>query len=116
MSDSLYDWYRWGGRIPRKTKKKILGIKIRRKELRLMLGTIKFGEPIKTMYERRECNHGLFCPKCGERGYVGTGNKTYYPEHWENFYCIRCRFQVGVIDNSPFYHALEFPEFNYELP
>ena len=114
MSVKLMDWYYFGGRIPRKIKKKQLGKKIRRKVLRHMLNTLTFGEPIRTMYERRETNHGLFCPHCGETGYVGTGNKTSYPEHWEYFKCIRCRKVVGYIDNSPFIHALECKENNYD--
>jgi hypothetical protein len=107
MTNKLYHWIRYGGKIPRKLKKKILGKKMKRKELRFMIRTLKFGEPIRTMYERREINHGMFCPKCGERGAVGTGNKTTYPEHWEQFYCVRCHYQVAEIDNSPFIHVLE---------
>src|SRR5687768_4951240 len=116
MSKKLYEWLTNGGRIPRKLKKKILGKKMKRKHLRYMLRTLKLGPPVKTMYERVESNHGLFCPKCGERGVRRTGNMTTYPEHWEDFFCLRCGHKVGVIDNSPFYHALQFPESNYELP
>jgi hypothetical protein len=116
MDRKLYEWYYEGGRIPRKIKKKVLDRRIKRRVLRYLLNTIKFGPPIKTMFERPETNHGLFCPHCGERGYIGTGNKAIYPEHWEYFHCLRCRKPVGVIDNSPFYHALQFPEDLYELP
>jgi len=110
MSSKLYEWFREGGRIPRKLKKQVLGKKMKRKVLRHMLKTLQFGPPIVTMWDRRECNHGLFCPNCGERDYRGTGNMTEYPEHWEYFYCIRCRKKVGEIDNSPFYHVLEYKD------
>lgn len=111
MSSKLWEWYRYGGRIPRKTKKKVLGSRISGCKLRRMLKETKALEPINTMYERREFTpHGAFCPNCGERDYVGTGNRASYPEHWEYFHCIRCRKTVGYIDNSPFIHALECTE------
>lgn len=111
----LIDWYKWGGKIPRKIKKRTLDRKLRKRELRKRLRENKQGAPIKTMFERPEFTpHGLFCPKCGETGTRCTGNKTSYPEHWENFYCIRCGYQVAMIDNSPFIHALEMPD--YILP
>lgn len=108
------EWFHDGGRIPRKTKKRLLGELIKKTTLRKMLSETTLGEPIRTMFERREIlPHGEFCPKCGTKGYVGTGNKTCYPEHWEYFHCIRCRSVVGYIDNSPFVHALECAEDNY---
>lgn len=112
-SKKLLDWYLSGGRIPRKIKKKILGYKFSNCKIRRMIKETKPLASIKTMYERREFTpHGAFCPKCGERNYIGTGNRASYPEHWEYFHCIRCRKTVGYIDNSPFIHALECPE-NY---
>jgi len=79
-----------------------------------MLEEIIVLEPIKTMYERREIiPHGAFCPFCGEKQYVGSGNHSEYPDHLEYFYCLRCRRVVGYIDNSPFIHALENKDFNY---
>lgn len=109
----LLDWYRDGGRIPRRVKKKVLGRKKRRRDLRKMLSETRLGEPIKTMFERRVIEpHGMFCPTCGESNYVGTGNRAEYPEHWEYFHCLRCRRVVGYIDNSPFVHALECEDYN----
>lgn len=116
MKRSLLDWYYYGGKIPRKIKKSVLGYKMRRGDLRKLLDSVTFGEPIKTMFERPNISPHIFCPHCGETRYVGTGNKTSYPEHWEYFHCLRCRKVVGVIDNSPFYHALQFKEFNYQMP
>ena len=109
----LYHWYCEGGRIPRKLKKKILGRKPTRTQLRKMLSETIIGKPIRTMYERVEFTpHGAFCPKCGEKNYIGTGNKAEYPEHWETFKCLRCRNTVGYIDNSPFIHALECDDYD----
>lgn len=109
------EWYWEGGKVPRKIKKRVLGYRISGCKLRRMLRETKLGEPIVTMYERREFTpHGAFCPKCGEKDYVGSGNKTTYPEHWEYFYCVRCRHTVGYIDNSAFVHALECKENGYD--
>lgn len=115
MNNSFFYWYFNGGRIPRKVKKRTIGKRIGSGRLNKMLKETKVGSPIKTMYERVEFHpHGAFCPKCGEGQYVGSGNMTSYPEHWEKFYCIRCRNLVGYIDNSPFIHALECKENNYD--
>lgn len=101
-------------KLPRKLKKYALGKKMRRGKLRRMLDETILGPPITTMYERREFHpHGAFCPNCGHAAYYGTGNQTSYPEHWEYFYCLKCHAVVGYIDNSPFIHALECKEFDY---
>lgn len=111
----LSEWYYYGGKIPRKLKKKVLDKKPTKSKLRKMLSETVVGIPIRTMYERVEFTpHGSFCPKCGEKGYVGTGNRTSYPEHWETFRCLRCRIVVGYIDNSPFIHALECKDNGYD--
>jgi len=105
-----------GLKMPRKVKKWILGERISHCKLTRMKKNTVLGEPIQTMYERREAKpYGLFCPKCGYPGYHGSGNRTSYPEHWEYFYCNKCYNIVGIIDNSPFQHALEFPENNYKI-
>lgn len=115
MKKSLRDWYYEGGKIPRKIKKMMLGIRPSRCQLRRMISETVVQEPIRTMFERREFEpHGAFCPNCGETRYVGTGNRTGYPEHWEYFNCIRCRKVVGYIDNSPFIHALECSYNNFD--
>lgn len=115
INSNFHTWFRHGGNVPRKVKKEILGLKVQRSELRKMLQETIVGTPIKTMYERVEFTpHGAFCPHCGETKYTGTGNKTTYPEHWEYFKCLRCRKNIGYIDNSPFIHALECKEYNYD--
>lgn len=103
-----------GDKLPRKAKKVILGLKISHSKLNRLLKTVTLGEPIRTMYERREIFPYAFCPKCGCRDYQGGGNQTQYPEHWEYFRCIKCRNVVGYIDNSAFIHALECADSNYD--
>lgn len=113
MPSKLSEWFGDGGKLPRKLKKKILGERMKRGKLRKLLDSVTIGEPIKTMYETPNISPYLFCPSCGETGYRGTGNMTSYPEHWERFTCLRCHNVVGYIDNSPFIHALECKEYNY---
>lgn len=107
-------WHGDYDRIPRKIKKGVFGTRMRKQRLQRLLDSVELGAPIKTMYERRETNTGLFCPHCGYRGYRGGGNMAEYPEHWEYFYCTKCGSVVGYIDNSPFIHALECKENNYD--
>ena len=104
-----------GGNVPRKAKKLFLGNKVKRYRLRALLKSVKVLKPAKTMFESPVIEPGLFCPKCGCTESKGTGNMVEYPDHWEYFYCLRCTFKVGYIDNSPFRHCLEYAGHNYEL-
>ncbi len=96
-----------GHKVPRKVKKFFLGKRFTNSKIKRLLKKIEFGKEIRTMYERREILPFAFCPKCGCRDYVGYGNMAEYPEHWEDFICLRCRSVVASIDNSPFVHVLE---------
>lgn len=106
----------WNGeKLPRKAKKLFLGKRMSKKKLRELLASVEIGKPAETMYDEAEIKPHSFCPNCGCTGMRGTGNMTSHPEHWENFYCVKCNFLVAVIDNSPFTHALEVKEYNYDL-
>lgn len=100
-------------KLPRKIKKQILGKKMSKTKLKKLLNSVEILEGAHTMYESPYIKPYMFCPHCGCTGYRGTGNLTSYPEHWEYFYCIRCNKLVGYIDNSPFIHALECKDNNY---
>lgn len=91
-------------------------VRQKKKNARKLRYQVVLGQPIKTMYDRREVKPHLFCPFCGETRYNGSGNKAEYPEHWEYFYCAnpKCMKVVGYIDNSPFIHALECAEDNFD--
>lgn len=102
-----------GEKISRKSKKAILGKKISHSKLIRLLKSVEIGKPAQTMYEQADIKPFLFCPNCGCKETKATGNMTEYPEHWENFYCLRCENLVASIDNSPFIHALECE--NYEI-
>jgi len=103
----------YGDSLPRKAKKAIIGKAMPKSKLKLLLKSVTIGNPIGTMYERRVILPYPFCPKCGCKEYTGSGNLTTYPEHWEKFNCTRCNNLVGYIDNSPFIHALECADNNY---
>ena len=104
---------RYGYPIPRKTKKALLGNRMSKSKLRTLLASVKIGKPTTTMYESSEIEPYEFCPNCGCTLMFGSGNLTAHPEHWEKFYCGRCNDIVAYIDNSPFVHALECKEENY---
>jgi len=97
-----------GEKMPRKTKKAILGRKVGSATLKKMIKESICTYRPATMFEMPTFRHGMFCPKCGCTGMQSTGNKATYPEHWEMYNCYRCGYLVGIIDNSPFYHVLEY--------
>jgi len=55
------------------------------------------------------------CPNCGSYFAESTGNIESYPDHYEKWYCDKCNFLVGMIDNSAFVHASEFENNNYKI-
>lgn len=101
-------------KLPRKVKKYVLGKRMRKSQLKKLLKSVEVMKSAGTMYETPTIKPYLFCPHCGCTGMNGTGNLTSYPEHWEKFHCIRCHAVVAYIDNSPFIHALECKEYNYD--
>jgi len=105
----------YGDKVPRKEKKAIMGTRVSRNKLRRMLAKVQV---IQNKYPKPSTIiNGDFCPKCGcLADAVCTGNMSEYPEHYEKFTCLRCDFLLGLIDNSPYYSAFEFPEDNYEIP
>ena len=99
-------------RMPRKIKKAVLGKKMSQSKLNKLLKSVKVIEGADNIFEMPEIYPYLFCPNCGCTEWIGTGNKTSYPEHWENFHCQRCHKIVAMIDNSPFVHCLECNDYN----
>lgn len=103
----------YGEKLPRKIKKRFLGLRINKTKIKKLLKSVEIVAEARTMYEFPVIKPYMFCPHCGCTEMYGTGNKAYYPEHWEYFYCCKCKNVVGYIDNSAFIHALECPEDNY---
>ena len=89
-----------GEKLPRKAKKMIFGKHVSKTKIKLAIAELQF-------MDDGELAVGGFCPKCGCTMERGTGNMAEYPEHWEDFYCIRCNTLVGSIDNSRYMHVLE---------
>ena len=100
-------------KLPRKVKKRIFGKRMSKGKLNKLLDSVVIGRGASTMYEIADIKPYPFCPHCGCTESRGSGNLTGYPEHWERFYCLRCNAVVGYIDNSPFIHALECKEDDY---
>ena len=94
--------------LSRREKKLLFGRRPGQSKLRKAFNALNIIREPRTLSEDYEFTgvDELFCPKCGCIETMGTGNMTCYPEHWEYFYCLRCGFQVGTIDNSPFCHVL----------
>lgn len=96
--------------LSRKEKKYLFGKRPSAGKLRKMIASLIITKHPRTIYEEYSFTgvdmEELFCPKCGCVYQRGTGNMTCYPEWWEYFYCLRCGFRVGRIDNSPYVHVL----------
>ena len=98
--------------VSRKTKKFILGKKMNKRKLKARLAAVVV---TKNRYPEPATLSDDFCPKCGCEATRHTDNMAPYPEVWVKETCLRCGFLIGMADNSPWHHALEFPENNYEL-
>lgn len=99
--------YKLPQKLPRKLKKKLLGYKKTKSLLKRMIKASHITEYNTTMYDIATIEpFGLFCLECGCTDYYGSGSRVSYPEHYEYFYCIRCKSMVGWVDNSPFIHIL----------
>ena len=105
IKEKHYDTLYHKGKLPRKIKKNLLGLKISKSELKRLLKytiIINHKNPKAATIWPYE-----YCPWCGCQGTISSGNKTSYPELWVDQFCIRCGAVVGWADNSPFYHVLE---------
>ena len=96
-------------KLPRKLKKKIIGKKMGKSELRRLIESVKITqtkEPnLSSIIEPFE-----FCPECGcTVGYL-VDHHVEYPEVWYQCYCARCDSLTGEADNSVFHHVLEYAE------
>ena len=93
--------------LSRKRKRQILGLRMRRKRLRMLLRSF-------VVLERAHGMQGTiiqpfpFCPKCGCESVQWIDHPVEWPERWEEGYCQRCGFKVWESDNSPYRHVLEF--------
>ncbi|MEV2911439.1 hypothetical protein ABNF65_23245 [Paenibacillus larvae] len=109
----LYKHFGQIQRVSRKTKKAILGRKLNKREMKKRLANVVVS---KNKYPMEATISDRFCPKCGCEKTRSTENMAGYPDLWVRVYCLRCGFLVEQADNSPFYHALEYPEYDYQLP
>jgi ribosomal protein S27AE len=102
-----------GNKVSRKTKKQFLGKRPGKANLNKLLKNVQI---IPNKYPQSSTILPYpFCPKCGCTETRNTGNMAEHPELWVRTYCLRCGFLVGEADNSPFVHALECWEFDYQL-
>jgi len=95
----------------RKTKKAVIGKKMGKSKLRQLLKSVE-------IVKNGKCagiKPYTFCPKCGCTHTRSTNNMASYPELWVKIYCARCGFLVEKADNSPYVHALECADYNYEI-
>jgi len=101
-------------KLPRKLKKQILGNRVNKTKLRKMLDAVVIYKAAKTCYEGPTMNCDPFCPHCGCDAVRCINHYAEYPEMWIEDRCLRCDAVVGYIDNSPYVHALECKEDEYD--
>lgn len=102
-------------KLSRRIKKQYLGRKMNKSDLRkLLLSVVVI--PANNGYDMATILPYQFCPKCGCTATRYVDHGASYPERWASTYCVRCNWKLSTSDNSPFYHCLEYPDFNYELP
>jgi transcription initiation factor IIE alpha subunit len=99
----MYD----GGKLPRKVKKKLLGLRVSKKDLREQIKNVKIEihNPYNNGYTYDYPND-TFCPECGCIFTYDTGNIAEYPEEWIKFYCVKCGECIAYRDNGEVWHKL----------
>ncbi len=100
--------------LPRKLKKKYLGLKLNKSKLRNKLSKVIIYESAHTCYDVPNMNCEPFCPHCGCKVTYTVDHGAAYPEVWVSEICSRCDNTVGYIDNSPYTHALECKDNDYD--
>jgi predicted nucleic-acid-binding Zn-ribbon protein len=91
--------------VSRKTKKAIIGTKMKKKHLKSLINSVEIIEQHE--YYGTEIYPYQFCPKCGCKDTRSSGSMAEYPERWERIYCLRCGYLVCESDNSPYVHVLQ---------
>lgn len=95
-------------------KKALMGLRMTSSKLRRLIKTVVI-IPSTNAWDSREILPKEFCPKCGCDWVMFVDHGVEYPERWVSGYCARCGNHVVESDNSPFYHALECADNNYEI-
>lgn len=93
-------------KLPRKLKKRVLGIKMKKVKLRALL-KICYAKSGRTIYDPIEIYPYHFCPSCGCEATEFTGNMVPHPELYDIGSCLRCGREVMVADNSVYIHCFE---------
>ena len=92
-------------KMPRKYKKRALGKRLSKGELRKLIASVTIIQ--KKYPQPPEIKPYTFCPKCGCRSERIFDHGVPYPEIWVDSYCARCGAWVGGADNSRWGHVLE---------
>jgi len=104
--DKYYRRHNNSNKLPRKTKKLLLGRKLNKSKLRKRIASIKIlTASLENGYSwsvPSEC----FCPYCGCDSARTGPMLAGYPEVYYYSYCLRCNRAVGCADNSQFIHFL----------
>ena len=114
IKDKAYIAIKYGDKIPRKVKKKILGKRLSKKYLKLKLNVISNSK--KTVYDLLQAGEieSLFCPKCGCEVSYSINYDVEYPEVWNEGFCARCGNKVEMQDNSPCCHVLDCENLRFD--
>lgn len=111
--ERYWDHLQLGWKMPRKAKKYLIGTKMSRNKLRKLLNSVVIIP--QTYPASSSISPHPFCPKCGCVAVIHGGNLVEYPEVYIRDNCARCYHLVGMADNSPYYHALEFKHSEYNI-
>lgn len=101
----IYTTLEYGGKLPRRIKKQILGKKLNRRKLKALLASVKLDR--NTEGSVIGILPYMFCPNCGCESFHTIDHHAKWPEIWIEDYCRRCNHFVGGADNSPYITVFE---------
>lgn len=91
--------------LSRKEKLALIGRKQNKNQIRKRLSkvVVRFNENWNDGVDIND----MFCPRCGCNTTKSSGNMASYPEVYSRDNCMRCDYEMGWADNSPYVTYLE---------
>lgn len=91
---------KWGDKVPRKLKLRLIGRKISNKDRRNIINKY-------LKIDQEDTFLPPVCPKCGGLQSYTIDHEAEYPERWIETFCLRDHELIAYTDNSPWINVID---------